>query len=213
MGNKVHPVSFRLGSIHSWVSRWYAEDKKYSEFLVADVLLRRLLMKKLKSAGVARVEIERSINKVTVTVFVAKPGVVIGRGGQGHEDLKKLVNAELSRLHGAKKEQMKVDVKIEPIKEPSLDPYLVAVNIADQLVRQMPSKRVLRQEVDKVMNAGAKGVKVRLGGRIDGAEIARVMPRQAGVVPLSSIRENIHFASYPARTKSGYVGVKVWICK
>ncbi|MCL4390374.1 30S ribosomal protein S3 [Patescibacteria group bacterium] len=159
----------------------------------------------LSRRGVARVEIERSINKVSLTLFVARPGVVIGRAGSGTEDLKKYVAGILG--------DAKVDIKVEQVKEPNLDAYLVAVGIADQLARRMPSKRVMKQTVERVMAAGAKGVRVRLGGRINGAEIARVEHLQQGVIPLSSIKEKIDFAAVPAHTRSGYVGIKVWICQ
>jgi len=210
MGNKVAPIGFRLGTVYTWSSRWFASGSKYSASILEDSKVREGLLKKLKPAGVGRVEIERSINKLTVTVFVARPGVVIGRGGQGVEDLKKFVQGLLLK---SEKDVMKLDVKVEAIKEPAIDAYLIAVNIADQLIRRMPAKRIMKQAVEKAMSAGAKGVRIRLGGRIGGAEIARIEKEQAGVIPLSTIRAKIDFAKYPALTKSGYVGVKVWVCK
>lgn len=213
MGNKIHPIGFRLGPVYTWSSRWFAVGKKYQELLLEDALLRKALTAKLKLAGVARVEIERSINRLTITVFVSRPGVVIGRGGAGMEDLKKYIVTQLLKIKPDDKAAAKIDVKVEQVKEPNLDAYLVAVNIADQLTKRLPAKRVLKQTVERVMTAGAKGVRVRLGGRIGGAEIARVEHEQAGVVPLSSIKEKIDFAAYPAYTRSGYVGVKVWICR
>ncbi len=205
MGNKIHPIGFRLGPVYTWTSRWYSSRKRYADLLLEDVKLRKMLMAKLRPAGVARVEIERSINRLSITVFVSRPGVVIGRGGTGLEDLKKFVQKDLKND--------KVDIKVEAIKEPNLDAYLVGVNIADQLIKRLPAKRVIKQAVEKMMQAGAKGAKVRLGGRINGAEIARVEHTQAGILPLSSIREKIDFAAVPARTRSGYIGVKVWICR
>ncbi len=212
MGNKVNPIAFRLGPVYTWSSRWFADNKNYKHLVLEDVQIRRSLLKKLKPAGISRIEIERSINRVVITIYAARPGVIIGRGGQGHEDLKKFIAEKLLSSAG-KKESVKLELKVEPIKEPSLDAYLVAVNIADQLVRQIPAKRVLRSEVEKVMSAGAKGVKVRLSGRVDGAEIGRIINRHLGMVPLSSIKALIDYAHFPALTKSGYVGVKVWICK
>ena len=211
MGNKVAPIGFRLGPVYTWTSRWFASGKRYRELLLEDTKLREALLKKLKPAGIARVEIDRSINKVMVTVFVARPGVVIGRGGQGMEDLKKYV---LGFVPGAKnsKDQIKLDLRVEPVKEPAIDAYLVAVNVADQLIRRMPPKRIMKKAVESAMNAGAKGIRIRLGGRINGAEIARVEKEQDGVIPLSTIKEKIDFAAYPALTKSGYIGIKVWIC-
>jgi small subunit ribosomal protein S3 len=206
MGKKVNPINFRLGGIFTWSSRWFAPGKKYSETLLEDVNLRKILLKKLKTAGVARVEIERSINKIEVIIYVARPGVVIGRGGAGLEDLKKYIV-------GLLKTKSKVNLSVEQVKEPNLDAYLVGQNVADQLIKRLPAKRVLGSMIEKVMGAGAKGVRIRLSGRIGGAEIARVQHEQAGVLPLSTFRENIDFASVPALTRSGYVGVKVWICK
>jgi len=205
MGNKIHPIGFRLGPVYTWTSRWFANRKRYSDLLLEDVKIRRSLMAKFRIAGISRVEIERSINKVNLTLFVSRPGVVIGRGGTGLEDLKKWLQKDFG--------DSKLDLKVEPVKEPNLDAYLVGTNVADQLLKRMPAKRILRQMVEKVMSAGAKGVKIRLGGRINGAEIARVEHSQAGVLPLSSIKEKIDFATVPVLTRSGYIGVKVWICQ
>lgn len=212
MGNKIHPIAFRLGPVYTWTSRWFAQGQRYQDLLANDVKIRRALMLKLKPAGIARIEIERSINKINLTLFVSRPGVVIGRGGTGLEDLKKYVTTELLKIKNDGKNVSKVELKVEAVKEPNADAYLVAVNIADQLVRRMPAKRVIKQAVEKMMAAGAKGAKVRLGGRINGAEIARVEHVQAGVLPLSSIKEKVDFATYAAHTRSGYIGVKVWIC-
>lgn len=212
MGNKIHPIGFRLGPVYTWTSRWFGNKKNYKELLLADVHIRKALMTKLRPAGVGRIEIERSINRVGITVFVARPGVVIGRGGAGMEDLKKYILGLLA-IKDSDKNAPKVDLKVEPIKEPNLDAQLVAVNISDSLLRRMPARRVMKQAVEKVMAAGAKGVRVRLGGRINGAEIARVEHEQAGIVPLSSIKAKIDFAELPAYTRSGYIGIKVWICQ
>lgn len=216
MGQKIHPKGFRLGPVYTWSSRWYAGSHQYSTLLLADVVLRRELTTKLKSAGLALVEIERSINKVKVTMHVSRPGVVIGRGGSGLEILKKFIETFLTKQLQAiqgKVPGVKVDIAVEPVKEPNLNASLVATTIADQLVRRMPHKRVCNQMVDRVMSAGAKGVRVRLSGRINGAEIARREKFQSGTIPLSTIREDVDFAAVPALTKSGYIGVKVWICR
>ncbi len=207
MGQKINPKLLRLGSVYNWSSRWF-EDKKYKDMLLEDFKLREALMKKLAVAGVSTIDIERSINSIKVTIYVLRPGMVIGRAGTGMEELKKFM---LSILLKDRKNVPKLDIIIEPIKEPSLDAYLVAKNISDQLVKRMPHRRVLAQTVDKVMTAGAKGVRVVLSGRIGGAEIGRREKLQQGKVPLSTIRENISFASVPALTKKGYIGVKVWI--
>lgn len=210
MGQKVNPHLLRLKTVFNWDSRWF-DEKNYHQSVLEDYSLRALLMEKLKGAGIARVEIERSINSAKVIVFVSRPGVVIGRGGQGVEELKKFVN---NFFAGNKKRQMpKVDIVVEPIKEPNLEAILVAKNIADQLNRRLPYKRVLNQAAERVMGSGAKGVRILLAGRIAGAEIGRREKIQTGTVPLSTIRANISFASFPALTKKGYIGIKVWINK
>ena len=211
MGNKIHPIGFRLGPVYTWTSRWFADQKQYKKLLLEDVKIRTSLMAKLKMAAIARVEIERSINRISITVFVARPGVVIGRGGTGLEDLKKYITTRLLKPGAGDKNAPKIDIRVEPVKEPNLDAQLVAVNIADQLAKRMPAKRIIKQSIERVMTAGAKGVRIRIGGRINGAEIARVEHDQAGIVSLSSIKEKIDFAAVPAYTRSGYIGVKVWI--
>lgn len=217
MGQKIHPKGFRIGLVFNWSSRWYADSRQYKHLLLSDVALRRELSAKLKSAGLAQVEIERSINKVKVTVHVSRPGVVIGRGGSGLEILKKFVETFLANTmktqSNGKSHGVKVDIAVEPVKEPNLNAYLVGTMIADQLIRRMPHKRVCNQAVDRVMSAGAKGARIKLSGRINGAEIARREKFQSGTIPLSTIREDIDFATVPALTKSGYIGVKVWICR
>jgi small subunit ribosomal protein S3 len=207
MGQKVNPIGFRLGTAATWESRWFAPVGKYHQFLKEDVKIRELLLKRLKTAGVTKVEIERAVNKIKVIIFVARPGVMIGRGGTGLQDLKKFLLNEL---------KIKDDLlEIVPmdIKNPDLSAYLVAQNIADQLIRRLPAARVINQTLDRVMRAGAKGVKVKLSGRIGGAEISRVEWKAQGSIPLHTLRSDIDFAIYPALTKSGYVGVKVWINK
>lgn len=217
MGQKIHPKGFRIGTVFNWTSRWYANNRDYKHLLLADVTLRKELFIKLKSAGIASVEIERSINKVKVTVHVSRPGVVIGRGGSGLEILKKFVEKFLANTmkmqSDGKSHGVKVDIGVEPVKEPNLNAFLVGTTIADQLIRRMPHKRVCNQTLDRVLSAGAKGVRIILSGRINGAEIARRERYQSGTVPLSTIREDIDFAAVPALTKSGYIGVKVWICR
>jgi len=223
MGQKVNPRGFRIGPVFSWSSTWFATGKNYRQLLFSDIGLRQELMSRLKSAGLALVEIDRSINKIKITLHVSRPGVVIGRGGSGLEDLKKYIEKFL-RTHSMVKDpyqpkgsamasNFKVEVDVEPVKEPNLNAYLVAVNIADQLARRMPHKRVCNQTIERIMSAGAGGAKIALAGRIAGAEIARREKFQAGTVPLSTIREEVDYASVPSLTKSGYIGVKVWICK
>lgn len=211
MGHKVNPKLFRLGPLYNWDSRWF-DDKKYKETLLEDYNLRKSLTEKLNHAGVSLIEIERSINSIKITAYVSKPGIVIGRGGSGLEELKKFINAIILK-NSLSKNLPKIDIRVEPIKEPNLDAYLVAKNISDQLVRRLPHKRIMGQAVERSMGAGAKGIRIILSGRIGGAEIGRREKMQQGTVPLSTIREYISFASVPALTKKGYIGVKVWINK
>ncbi len=216
MGQKIHPHAFRLGPMFTWSSRWYADNKRYSELLRHDLMLRKELFGRLKSAGLAQVEIERSINKVKVMLHVARPGVVIGRGGTGLEEVKKFIEKILRAAEKRKPEEagkVKVEVVVEPVKEPSLSALLVATMICDQLIKRFPYKRACNQAMDRVMSAGAQGVRIKLAGRIAGAEISRRVIFKAGSIPLSSIRAEVDFAEVPALTKSGYIGVKVWISK
>jgi len=209
MGQKVNPKVIRMGIIYNWGSRWY-EDKRYKETLLEDFKIRKSLMEKLKLAGISEIEIERSINNLRITAYVSKPGMVIGRGGAGLEELKVFIQKNLVK-QSAVKNQSKLDIRVEPIKEPNLDAFLVARNVAEQLIRRLPAKRVLATTTERVMGAGAKGVRIVLSGRVGGAEISRREKLQVGTVPLSTIRANINYASSPALTKKGYIGVKVWI--
>jgi len=209
VGQKVNPKLLRLGTVYNWSSRWYS-DKKYMENLLEDYKIRQALTDKLKNAGLSEIEIEKSINSLKLTMHVARPGIVIGRGGSGLEDLKSFLHKV---LNVSKKSKIlpKIDIKIEPIKEPNLDAYLVAKTISDQLVKRIPHRRVMAQAVGRVMEGGAKGIRIVIAGRVGGAEIGRREKIQVGKVPLSTIRENIDFSSVAALTKKGYIGVKVWI--
>jgi len=212
MGQKVNPHILRLGVVYGWESRWFSV-KGYKDVLLEDYKLRTALMEKLKYAGIARVEIERSINSAKLILYVSKPGMVIGRAGTGLEDVKKFINGILEKngTNMKAKSAPKIEIRVEAIKEPNLDPYLVAKNVSEQLAKRLPYKRVLNQNVERVMGAGAKGVKILLAGRIAGSEIGRREKIHVGKVPLSTIRENIAYASHPSLTKKGYIGVKVWI--
>jgi small subunit ribosomal protein S3 len=157
------------------------------------------------------VDIERAINKITLIIYSVKPGMIIGRGGKGLEELKKIVVNLLGIKEKGK--ETKIDLKIEPVKKPYLNAYYVAQTIAEKLIKGFPHRGVVHNAINRVMEAGAKGVKIQLGGRINGAEISRREKYFKGKIPFSTIREDIDFAKYPSLTKSGYVGVKVWICK
>jgi len=218
MGQKINPKAFRLGPLYTWDSRWFATDKEYKNFILEDVKLRKVLLNKLQPAGVIKIEIERSINKINIIVHVVRPGMVIGRGGHGLDDLKKFIEKIIvenrKKMKGFdKKQSIKLDLRIEPVKNPYLSAYFVANQVADQLAKRIPHKRVVNFAMEKVMSSGAKGVKIILSGRIAGAEISRRETYKIGSIPLSTIREEVDFASVPSLTKSGYVGVKVWICK
>lgn len=212
MGKKVNPIALRLGVVFNWQSRWF-NNKNYKDMVLEDYILREALMKRLAAAGIARVEIERSINSMRLLLFVSRPGMVIGRAGTGLDDLKKYVVNLLAQRNPkvVGKNAPKIDIRVEAIKEPNLDAYLVGKNVSEQLAKRLPFKRVLNQNAERVMGAGAKGVKIALAGRIAGSEIGRKEKIQLGTVPLSTIRELVQYASVPSLTKKGYIGVKVWI--
>jgi small subunit ribosomal protein S3 len=210
MGQKINPHVVRLRNVFSWSSRWF-DEKKYKETFLEDYSLRTMLLGRLRPAGISSVEIERSINSLKIIIYVSRPGIVIGRGGSGLEELKKTILKYFQKQKGAN--SPKIDIRVEPVKEPNLDSYLVANSIADQLARRLPYKRVLGSTAERVIGAGAKGVKIMLTGRIAGSEIARQEKVHLGTVPLSTIRANISYSSVPALTKKGYIGVKVWINK
>lgn len=211
MGQKINPFGFRLGKMpgYNWRSRWFADKKRYKQLLLEDIKIRRFLMQKLKLAGVLRIDIERSYNKMKIYIHVTRPGVVIGRGGSGLELLKKA----LCKMTSIPNPEKNVSLEAIEVKNPDLHACLVASRIADQLVRRMPHRRIVEQTMQRVMGAGAKGVKVVLGGRIAGAEISRVEKYSKGTVPTSTLRAKIDYAQVPALTRSGYIGIKVWICK
>ena len=206
MGQKIHPIGFRLGTSATWQSRWFATDVKYKQFVLEDLKIREILMKKLRPAGISKVEIERSSNKVKVIIFVSRPGVLIGRGGTGLTELKKYLMKELKL-----KDENSIEIMPMEVRAPDLSAYLVAQAVAEQLAKRMPAQRVMNQSIDRVMRAGAKGVRIVVSGRIGGAEIARREWKASGTMPLHTLRADIDFSIYPALTKSGYVGVKVWI--
>ncbi|MCL5091674.1 MAG: 30S ribosomal protein S3 [Patescibacteria group bacterium] len=212
MGQKVNPKGLRLGIIYNWNSRWFFTNKKsYRDALTTDVSIRKKLMKKFGYAGVTQVDIERAIKKFTVIIFSVKPGMIIGRGGKGLEELKKFIIAEMGNKY--KKREMRIDLKIEPVKKPYLNAYYVAQTIAEKLIRHFPHRSVVHNAMNRALEGGAKGIKVQVGGRIGGAEISRREKYFQGTIPTSTIREDVDFARYPALTRSGYIGVKVWICK
>jgi len=212
MGQKVHPHGLRLGPVYNWSSRWFFSNKQaFRDAILEDIKIRESLMKKYTYAGITEVIIERAIKKITVTIFSVKPGMIIGRGGKGLEEVKAIITSRMKSLNTDKK--TKIDLKIEPVKKPYTNAYYVAQTIAEKLVRNLPHRAVVHSTMTRVMEAGVKGVKIQLGGRIQGAEISRIEKYFQGSIPTSTIREPVSFAKFPALTKSGYVGVKVWVCQ
>ncbi len=206
MGQKVHPNVFRIGINRSWKSKWFSK-KRYVDFLQQDIHIRKFLQKKLREAGVASIEIERSSGKITVNLHTSKPGIVIGRGGAGAEDLKK----EIKKKFLDKKD--KLELNIHEVSQPYLDAQLVCQNIIEQLEKRIPFRRATKRALDQVMQAGAKGVKIIVGGRLNGAEIARKEKFTQGSIPLHTLRADIDYSRGAAHTTYGSVGVKVWIYK
>ncbi len=212
MGQKVHPKGLRLGIIYNWNSRWFFSNKRaYRQALESDIKIRTELMKKLAFASVTQVDIERAINKITLIIYSVKPGMIIGRGGKGLEDIKRYIAAYLQT--GKKAKELKLDLKIEPVKKPYVNAYYVAQTVAEKLVKNFPHRSVVHNTMNRSMEAGAKGIKIQLGGRINGAEISRREKYFQGTIPTSTIREDVDFAKYAALTRSGYIGVKVWLCR
>jgi small subunit ribosomal protein S3 len=203
MGQKVHPHGFRLGYIYGWQSRWFAE-KHYTDLLHEDLTIRRALSGMLVDAGVSNVEIDRNANQVTVTIHTARPGIVIGRGGQRVDEVRK----ELERLTGRR-----MRVNIVEIRMPEMDAALVARAVADQLERRVSHRRAMKQAVARTMQRGVEGIKIRVGGRLGGSEMSRTDTEMVGRVPLHTLKADIDYGTAEAHTTLGRIGVKVWIYK
>ena len=204
MGQKVNPHGMRVGIIKDWDSRWYADDKHFSDMLVEDHKIREFLKKKLEQAGISKIEIERASGRVKVTVYSAKPGVVIGKGGAEIENTKK----QLQKLTADK-----VVLEIKEIKRPDRDAQLVAENIAQQLENRVSFRRAMKSAMNRTMKTGALGVKASCAGRLGGADIARTETYSDGTIPLQTLRADIDYGFAEADTTYGKVGVKVWIYK
>ncbi len=205
MGHKVHPNAFRLGVYRSWEANWFATDKDYTKLLHEDLAMRQLIMRRLRNAGIAKIETERSSNaQMTITIRTAKPGIVIGKGGASVDQLR----ADLEKTFGNR-----VRISIDEIKQPELDAQLVAENIASQLERRISHRRAMKQSILRTMRAGAKGVRIAMGGRLRGAEMARREWDREGRVPLHTLRADIQFGRATAKTTFGMIGIKVWIYK
>ena len=207
MGQKVHPIGFRLGIATDWSSKWYAEGREYSRFLMADVEVRTFLKDKLSQASVSRIQIARSAGNVLITIHTARPGIVIGKKGEDIEKLRKRV----AGVMGLPIQSIKLN--IEEIRKPEIDAQLVAESIAQQLERRIMFRRAMKRSVSNAMRLGALGVKINVGGRLNGAEIARSEWYREGRVPLHTLRANIDYGFAEAKTTYGILGVKVWIFK
>jgi len=204
MGQKVHPLSFRLGYIRDWNSRWFAKKNEFGKLLVEDVKTRRHIKKAFSSAHVSKIEIERVADRVRVIIHTSRPGIIIGRRGSDidrlREDLQVIVNKQ-------------IDIEIREIKNPAIDAQLVAENIAFQLEKRVAFRRAIKKAIQLAMDAGAKGIKVICGGRLAGAEMARRETFKMGKIPLQTIRADIDYGNTAALTTYGYIGIKVWIYK
>src|SRR5210317_2033807 len=204
MGQKVHPTGIRLGIVKDWASKWYADSKTFPGYISADHNIRVYIKKKLKDAAVSRISIERPANNAAITIHTARPGIVIGKKG---EDIEKL-RGEVSRKMG-----MPVHINIEEIRKPEIDAQLVAESVAQQLERRIMFRRAMKRAVGNAMRLGAQGIKIMVGGRLNGAEIARTEWYREGRVPLHTLRADIDYGVTEANTTYGVIGVKVWVFK
>jgi small subunit ribosomal protein S3 len=204
MGQKVHPTGIRLGIVKEHTSVWYADKKKYPEYLLSDLEVRDFLRKRLAQASISRIEIERPAQTARITIHTARPGIVIGKKGEDVERLR----GEVSKMMG-----VPVHINIEEIRKPELDALLVAQNVAQQLERRIQFRRAMRRVIQNAMRLGAEGIKVRVAGRLGGAEIARSEVYHEGRVPLHTLRADIDYATWEAKTTYGILGIKVWVFK
>ena len=204
MGQKVHPTGIRLGVVKDHNSVWYADSKTYAQNLINDLEVREYILMKLDAASVSRVKIERPAQTARITIFTARPGIVIGKKGEDVDGLRKDLSAKMG---------VPVHINIEEIRKPDVDARLVAQNVAQQLERRVMFRRAMKRVVQNAMRQGAEGIKVQVGGRLGGAEIARTEWYREGRVPLHTLRADIDYATYEAHTTYGVIGVKVWIFK
>ena len=205
MGQKIHPNGFRVGITRDWHATWFAGQREYAGFVKEDINIRQAINVMYEDAGISKVDIERDSNEVAVTIHTARPGIVIGRGGQRVDELRK----NLENLTGSRRAKLNV---VE-VRQAELDAYLVARNVADQLERRIAFRRAIRQAVMRTMQAGAEGIKIACSGRLAGADIARTEKAMEGRVPLHTLRADIDYGLAEAKTEFGVIGVKVWICR
>ena len=205
MGQKVNPKGYRVGVIKDWDSKWFADKKDFSDLLVEDVKIREFIKKQAYEAGIADIEIERAVNNLKITIYTGKPGMVIGRGGQGVEELK----TKIEKIAPGKR----IIINVEEIKYQDLSAQLVAENIAAQLENRIAFRRAMKQSIQRTMRAGAKGIKTMVSGRLGGADMARSEGYSEGTIPLQTLRANIDYGFAEADTEYGKIGCKVWIYK
>jgi len=205
LGQKIHPNGFRVGITKDWHATWFAGQREYAGFVKEDINIRQAIDVMYQDAGISKVDIERDSNEVAVTIHTARPGIVIGRGGQRVDELRK----NLENLTGNRRAKLNV---VE-VRQAELDAYLVARNVADQLERRIAFRRAIRQAVMRTMQAGAEGIKIACSGRLAGADIARAEKAMEGRVPLHTLRADIDYGLAEAKTEFGVIGVKVWICR
>lgn len=201
MGQKINPNGFRVGVIRPWTAKWYA-DKSYAAYLNEDLRIRQYIEKRLADASVSTIEIERAANRVNVSIHTARPGMVIGKGGSEVEALR----LELNKLTGKR-----VHINVIEIKKPDLDAHLVGVNVAEQLENRIAFRRAMRGAIQRAMRAGAKGIKIQVAGRLNGADMSRIESYSEGTVPLHTLRADIDYSWDEARTTYGQLGIKTWI--
>lgn len=202
MGQKVNPIGFRTGIMLGWKSRWYAPKREFAELLLEDQKLRKFVKDKYRFAGISKIEIERTRDEVKVILFASRPGIIIGRKGQQVEQLQDELQALVGR---------RINIKIEEISNPNIQAQLVAEDVAEQLAKRSSFRRTMKRTMEQVMEAGAKGIKIQLAGRLGGAEMARREKQISGSIPLSTLRANIDYGFTEAKTAQGHIGVQVWI--
>jgi len=207
VGQKVHPISFRLGNLQTWRSKWFANKNDYRHLLKKDFELKKLIMDKLRNAAIAKIEVERSPRVVNINIFSSRPGIIIGRGGAGIEELKKDITEMIQ-------EKVKVDINIQEIRKPETDAHLVGFLIAEQLEKRVPFRRVIKQSLERIkQNPEIQGAKIMVAGRLDGSEMSRREWVSFGKIPLHTIRADVDFATYEAKTTYGIIGIKAWLYK
>tara|TARA_A100001037_G_scaffold76442_1_gene68533 strand:+ start:365 stop:991 length:627 start_codon:yes stop_codon:yes gene_type:complete len=202
LGQKTHPIGFRLGINKPWTSNWYG-GKKYSDYVAEDIILRKYINQRLSNAGISSISIDRTSKKLTITINTSRPGIVIGKGGKDVDQLRE----EIKQLS-----EIETQVNVSEIKRPEMDPKLVGENIGQQLIKKISYRRAVKKAIQSTMRMGAEGIRIRIAGRLGGADIARRETFMEGRVPLQTLRSDIDFAITEVRTTYGIIGLKVWIC-